>query len=103
MWSRLKRIGRSRLIGLGLFGLVAASQVVAGVLVMRRQQLGRWLGIGGAIAMLGLIMLGIFRSDPDTRYIGLILAAILVAHLVLVAWGLRGSSWYGSRRLQGAA
>jgi hypothetical protein len=48
-------------------------------------------------------MLGIFRSDPDTRYIGLILAAILVAHLVLVAWGLRGSSWYGSRRLQGAA
>jgi len=91
---------RARLFGLGLFAFFAVVQLVAGVLVIRGRPLGRWLGILGAIAMLGLILLGIVRSDPDERYIGVILAALVAAHLVVVSWGLRGSDWYGSQRSQ---
>jgi hypothetical protein len=91
---------RARLFGLGLFAFFAVVQLVAGVLVIRGRQLGRWLGVGGAIAMLGLILLGIVRSDPDERYIGVILAAVVAAHLAVVSWGLRGRDWYGSRRSQ---
>ena len=80
---------RARFLGVALFGVLALGQVAAGFLLLRRRQLGRWLGLAASFATLCLAILVLIRSEPDGRTVGVVLLAILVVHVLIVAVGAR--------------
>ena len=86
---------RGRLLGLVIFGVLALAHVGAGIMFLRSVRIGRWIGPAGAVAALGLGVLGLVRSDEDSRIAGMVIVAVLAVHTLLVAagafrWGGRG-------------
>jgi len=80
---------RARLLGFALFGILALAQIAAAVLLLHGRQSGRWIGLLAAFATLGLALLGLVRSEPDDRSVGIVLVAIVAVHVLLVAIGAR--------------
>jgi hypothetical protein len=78
---------RGRLLGLVIFGVLALVHVGAGILVLRGVGVGRWIGLAGALAVLAFGVLGLVRSDADSRTAGVVIVGILAVHTLLVAWG----------------
>ena len=81
---------RSRLLGGAIIGVVAAGHLGAWALLRAGRQSGRWLGIGSALALLALAILGTFTADPEARLPVIIGSAVIGVELVVVIWGTRG-------------
>ena len=77
---------RGRLLGLVIFGVLALAHVGAGVMFLRSVRPGRWIGLAAALAAVALGILGLVRSDADSRTAGVVIVGILAVHSLLVAW-----------------